>query len=332
MRTRRFGFSVIAWALFPACLGLLAASASAQNTETAPAIVAPAPATDDAQWQQELAAWRTQREHELAAPDGWLTLAGLVWLKPGVNSVGAAADNHIQIRAAAPDHIGLLTVSSGTALSPSIVQLLSPSTGFPAGLTIDGEPAREGTLNVNDLKPSIIAWHGLNLVVLNRGGRFALRIKDADSPTRAAFHGLNWYAPDSNFRVMASWTPFTPRLVEHIPTVIGTTLDLPAPGIAQFTLNGKTLRLAPVLEDSAGKTLFFILRDLTSQTTTYQSARFLHTGLPSNGLDQPGTLVLDFNRLENPPCAYTPYATCPLPPPANRLPTALEAGERRYAP
>ncbi len=113
--------------------------------------------------------------------------------------------------------------------------------------------------------------------------------------------------------------------------MIGTTLELTAPGIAEFTLGDKTLRLEPVIEPGEKDVLFFILRDETSRTTTYQAARFLHTGLPDHGLDQPGLLTLDFNKLENPPCAYTPYATCPLPPEQNRLPVALEAGEQRYA-
>jgi uncharacterized protein (DUF1684 family) len=124
--------------------------------------------------------------------------------------------------------------------------------------------------------------------------------------------------------------PFKPPLVEEIPTVIGTTLKLPAPGLAMFLLDGKILHLEPVLEDPSAKTLFFILRDETSTTTTYGGGRFLHTGLPDHGLDQPGSLTLDFNRLENPPCAYTVYATCPLPPVQNRLTVALQAGERRY--
>jgi uncharacterized protein (DUF1684 family) len=100
--------------------------------------------------------------------------------------------------------------------------------------------------------------------------------------------------------------------------------------VAEFTLGGQTLTLEPVIEGGESNTLFFILRDPTSTTTTYQAARYLHTGLPDHGLSQPGQLVLDFNRLENPPCAYTVYATCPLPPEQNRLPVALEAGERRY--
>jgi len=294
-------------------------SASAQSATVA------ADNSPDTQWRRELDAWRTQREHELSAPDGWLTLVGLEWLKPGVNSFGTAADCAIRIRAQAPEHFGLLTVSGST------VQLLAPAGGFPADFQIDGKPAREGALSADDAKPSTLGWHGLTMVVLPRGGRYALRIKDSDSPTRTQFQGLHWYAPDPRFRVTAKWLPYTTPHVEKIPTIINTTLDMPTPGVAEFTLNGQTLRLEPVFEGGERDKLFFILRDSTSRTTTYEAARFLHTGLPSNGVEQPGTLTLDFNELYNPPCAYTPYATCPLPPEQNRLTVAIEAGEQRYS-
>ena len=280
---------------------------------------------DAGSWRHQIEAWRADRERELAAPDGWLTLVGLEWLKPGVNSFGTATDNSIQLHAKAPDHIGLLTVAGNT------VQLLSPHGGFPAGLQVDGKDAREGLLSTDNNKPSTLTWQGLSLVVLPRGGRFALRVKDAASPTRTGFHGLHWYPPDEHYRVNARWIPYNPVHIEKIPTVIGTTLDMPAPGVAEFTLQGKTIRLEPVLEGGERDKLFFILRDATSKSTTYQAARFLHSGLPSAGLSQPGTLMLDFNELYNPPCAYTPYATCPLPPSQNRLDVAIEAGEQRYS-
>jgi uncharacterized protein (DUF1684 family) len=295
-------------------------------------LIAPRPAAAQAavtsaesEWLQDLATWRARRAQEIDAPDGWLTLVALEWLKPGANSLGGAADNQIQIHEQAPDHIGLFTVSGKT------VQLLATQGGFPPDLTIDGQPAREGPLTLEP-KPSVIAWAGLSIVVLDRGGRYALRIKNADAPARKAFHGLNWFAPDPQFSVEATWTPFTPPHIEKIPTVIGTTLELPAPGLAEFTINGQKFTLEPVLESPGDHELFFILRDETSKESTYQAARFLHAPLPDHGLDKPGKLILDFNRLENPPCAYTPYATCPLPPERNRLPVALQAGEKRYAP
>ena len=286
-----------------------------------PPTAAPAP------WQQELGAWRAEREKEVSGAGGWLSLAGLEWLKT-VNTVGSSADSAIRLPAPGPAHLGILTVSGKGP--DEVVQLLAPAGGFPPDLTMDGKPAREGALVVNGAQATTIAWHGISVVVLKRGDRFVARIKDADSPARAGFKGLNWYEPNPSYRLTARWVPFKPRQVEEIPTVIGTTLKLPAPGLAVFLLGDEVLHLEPVIEDPEGKTLFFILRDETSKTTTYGGGRFLHTGLPDHGLDQPGSLVLDFNQLENPPCAYTVYATCPLPPEQNQLGIALEAGEKRY--
>lgn len=276
-------------------------------------------------WREHVEAWRAQRQRELTAENGWLTLVALDWLKPGVNLVGSGRDCQIQVEGA-PEHLGRLTVAGKT------VQLLTAPGGFPAGLTVDGEPAREGPLSADELHPSTLAWQGLTMVVLPRGGRFALRVKNAHAPARTAFRGLHWYEPDLRYTVEARWTPSRPPKMLKIPTVIGTTLNLPSPGVAEFTLGGRKLRLEPVLEDPHDNSLFFILRDATSKTTTYEAGRFLRTGFPDHGLDQPGTLILDFNQLYNPPCAYTPYATCPLPPEQNRLPVAIEAGEERYRP
>jgi uncharacterized protein (DUF1684 family) len=344
------------WCLALAALGLpLAISGIAQDSPSAPATPsdsstqrtpsAPSQESNGAAsaspadlWQQDVVAWRAAREQQISAPDGWLTLVGMDWLKPGFNAIGSATDNAIRIRADAPEHIGILTVMGKT------VQLLAPAGGFPADLAVDGAPAREGELDTGGTnpasaakqpltaKPPVIAWHGLTLAVLARGDRFALRIKDADTVARTGFHGLNWYAPNAKFRVEAKWIPFTPPHILKIPTVLGTTIDLPSPGIAEFRLGNATLRLEPVIEVPGSQILFFLLRDATSRTTSYATARYLHTGLPDHGLDQPGTLILDFNRLENPPCAYSLYATCPLPPEQNRLSVAIEAGEKRYAP
>lgn len=295
--------------------------------QSAPDAQAPSTTATDP-WLRDLTAWRTHREQEISAPGGWLTLVGLEWLKPGMNSVGTAADNQIRVHAQAPDHIGLLAVNGKPP--NTTVKLLAPHGGFPPDLTLDGKPAVEGPIVTDDAKPSTLAWHGLALAVLRRGDRFVLRIKDNDSPARVGFHGLNWYPPDPRYRVIAKWTPFTPPHIEKIPTVLGTTLDLPSPGVAEFTLDGKTIRLEPVIEPGQEGTLFFIMRDVTSQITTYETARYLHPGLPDHGLDKPGLLTLDFNRLENPPCAYSTYATCPLPPEQNQLDIALEAGEQLY--
>ncbi|HEY2857743.1 MAG TPA: DUF1684 domain-containing protein [Terracidiphilus sp.] len=305
-------------------LSTLAVPPASPAQSVAPAASASS-ADAEAAWRGRLETWRSQREHELTAPDGWLTLVALDWLKSGANTVGSAPDNQIKVDNA-PAHMGMFTVSGKT------VQLLAPIDGFAAGLQLDGQPAHEGMLSADDRHPSTLTFKSLTMVVLPRGGRYALRIKDANSPSRTGFRGLHWYAPDLRFTVEARWIPNNPPRTLKIPTVIGTTLDLPSPGTAEFTLNGKTIRLEPVLEDPHDTTLFYILRDTTSQTTTYQAGRFLRTAFPEKGLDKPGTLILDFNQLFNPPCAYTPYATCPLPPDENRLPVPIEAGEQRYAP
>ncbi|MFC5864029.1 DUF1684 domain-containing protein [Acidicapsa dinghuensis] len=282
-----------------------------------------ASATDSADLRADQQ-WRVDRAKNLSAPDGWLTLVGLEWLKPGANSLGGAADNTIRLKGHAPEHLGIIQVDG------SQLKLLPPTGGFPKELTLDGAPAHESPLASDDGRPSSLATNNLHLVVLHRGERFALRIKDSDSPTRTNFRGLHWYPIEAKYRITAKWLPFNPPHTEQIPTVIGTVLNLQAPGLAEFTLNGKTVQVEPVLESPNSKELFFILRDATSHTTTYQASRFLYAEFPSNGLDKPGTIVLDFNRLQNPPCAYTPYATCPLPPYINRLAIAIPAGEERY--
>jgi uncharacterized protein (DUF1684 family) len=283
--------------------------------------------SQDAAWQHDLLAWRTQHVADLMKPDGWLSLAGLEWLQPGDNSFGSATDNKIHLPAGNPAHLGVLH------LQGTIVTLTAPSGGFPADFLIDGKPAQAQELRTDpdsDQHNPHLTIGTLNMYVIRREARFALRIKDSKSPTLTGFHGLHWYDPNAKYRVTAKWLPYEPPKTVTLATLIGTTYDQPVPGAAEFTLSAKTYRLEPVLEDPAEPKLFFILRDLTSKTTTYAACRFLYTGLPTNGLDKPGELVLDFNHLENPPCAYTPFATCPLPPRGNRLPISLPVGEKRY--
>jgi len=311
---------------FLALLGVLAISASGVGalaaTHARTMKQAPAAATPELKDLQE---WRSARAKKLSAPDGWLTLVGLEWLKPGQNTIGLAPDSGVRLKGHAPQHLAIIDVSG------SQLKLVAPAGGFPAHLLVDGKPAQEGPIQADDERPSVLQDENLTLVVLHRGDKYALRIKDAESPTRMAFKGLHWYAPEAKYRVTAKWIPFVPVHTEKIPTIIGTTLDMPAPGLAEFTIDGKTIQIEPVLEEPNAKELFFILRDATSHTTTYEAARFLYAGMPSNGLDKPGTIVLDFNRLQNPPCAYTPYATCPLPPYINRLAVSIPAGEQRYS-
>jgi uncharacterized protein len=283
-------------------------------------------AAQETSWQKDNAAWREQHKAELLKPDGWLALVGLEWLQPGDNFVGSASDNKIHL-AVGPAHLAILHLEGET------VTLSPPAGGFPPDFLVDGAPAKSQSLraeaNKDKLSPRLNIGD-LSMYVIRREARFALRIKDSHSPAITRFHGLRWYAPDPGYRVNAKWIPYLPHKTITLATLVGTNYDQPVPGVAEFNLAGKTFRLEPVLEDPAVAKLFFILRDKTSSSTTYEACRFLYTGFPTNGLDKPGELVLDFNRLENPPCAYTPFSTCPLPPAGNRLPIPLPVGEQRY--
>jgi uncharacterized protein (DUF1684 family) len=307
MKKTLFLFAIVIFALAPLSVG-----------------AADSPATPDA-WQRDLLAWREKRAANLQTPEGWLSLIGLEWLKEGDNSIGSAADNKIQI-AKAPAHTAVVRLEKGGAL-----RLLPPSGGFPKELQVDGHTAQEQAL-LSDDSPnrSKLSFGELTIIIIHRDERYGLRIKDAQAPTRVGFHGLRWYPPNPAYRVHAKWIPNNPPKMIDIPTILGTVSKLPAPGVAEFMLDGQTFRLEPVLEDPKDTTLFFILRDATSKTKTYGAGRFLYTDLPDHGLSQPGEIWLDFNQAENPPCAFTPYATCPLPPTQNRLTVAIPAGEQRY--
>jgi uncharacterized protein (DUF1684 family) len=284
------------------------------------------PRADDA-WQNDLVTWRAQHAVELQKPDGWLALAGLEWIDPGDSSFGSGSNNKIHLPAGGPEHLGILHVKG------FVVTIAPPAGGFPQGFLIDGKPAQPQELHTeadNDKHNPRMTIGSLNVYVVRRGDKFALRIKDAKSAALLNFHGLKWYPPQASYRVTAHWIPYVPPKSITLDRLVGASYQEPVPGAAAFTLAGKQYQLEPVLEDPTVAKLFFILRDTTSKSKTYGACRFLYTGFPTNGLDKAGELVLDFNHLENPPCAYTPYATCPLPPKQNRLPIPLPVGELRY--
>ena len=283
------------------------------------------PAKDAESWRKEVLDWRAKHALELQKPDGWLSLAGLEWLAAGENSFGSAADNKIRV-SGAPEHLGVLELRDTT------VTLKEPPGGFPKNFLVARAPAKAQPLHtdLNNDKAAVHMTIGtLNLYVIRRADRFALRVKDAKSEALRNFHELKWYEPDPRYRVEAKWTPYNPPRTETLVTLAGTPDPQPVPGVAEFQLLGVTYRLEPVLETGPDR-LFFILRDTTSTSTTYGACRFLYTALPSNGAGKEGQLTLDFNHLENPPCAYTSFSTCPLPPPGNRLKIALPVGEQRY--
>lgn len=294
---------------------------------------APTPDAPPADWSKELLAWRAERAQKLTAPEGWMSLTGLEPIAEGDNAFGGAEDNAVHLKGQVPAHLGVLRRKG------QVVTLLPPPGGFPPELKVDGQPARQQVLHADDEPQTTrLSCGSLVFFVIHRGDphddphneRTILRIKDAQAPTRMQFQHLNWYAPDPAYRVRAKWTPYAPQKTISIPSIIGTEDKSPVPGVAEFTLGGKSYRLEPILEEPGDTELFFILRDSTSPATSYGAGRFLYTAFPDHGLDQPGELWLDFNRIQNPPCAYTPYATCPLPPRQNWLSVALPVGEKKY--
>ncbi|MFB3826855.1 MAG: DUF1684 domain-containing protein [Bryobacteraceae bacterium] len=209
---------------------------------------------------------------------------------------------------------GLFWLSEGTNAFPNVPATFELRAGQVTA-RVNGHPR----VLRPDTADSVSAG-GVKLFAIRRGDRVGIRLKDPNSSFRREFTGLKWYAVSPGYRVTARFVP-EPRKIP-VQNVIGQTELMDSPGYVTFRLNGRQLRLRPVRQGSG---LFFLFRDLTSGHETYGAGRFLDTAAPRDG-----TVELDFNKAYNPPCAFTPYATCPLPPRENRLPVRVEAGERAY--
>ena len=267
-------------------------------------------------YTQQIQTWRAQRVERLKAPDGWLSLIGLHWLKGGNNTIGSAKGNDV-VLAKGPARLGTISLKNGKAT----IDLDSRS-----GATIDGKKVKSAELlDDSHEKPTTVAFGTASFYVIDRNGKKALRVKDSAAETRTHFLGIDSFPIDPSWRIEASWEPFQPAHSLEIPTVLGTVDKMPVPGKAVFTRDGKTYTLLPVLEDPKANEVWFIFADRTSGKETYGAARFLYADMPRDG-----KIVIDFNKAYNPPCAFTPYATCPLAPPENRLDLAVTAGEKKY--
>jgi uncharacterized protein len=273
------------------------------------------PAAADAAYQAEIEQWRHAREAGLKADDGWLTVAGLFWLKHGDNTVGTDAASDIVLpKGSAPVRVGEFDFHDGI----TSFQVAPGVSAF-----VNGQPATSGVLKADSSgAPDVLRVNDLTMFVIERGGRYAIRLKDKNSEQRKAFTGLKYYPVKEEYRVVAKFVAYDPPKTIPVPNILGQFEQTSSPGYVAFTLNGRECRLDPITE---GDSLFFIFKDLTSGKETYPPGRFLNTEMPKNG-----EVILDFNKAYNPPCAFTPYATCPLPPEENKLPIAIEAGELRY--
>ena len=261
-------------------------------------------------------AWHSDRVARLGASDGWLSLVGRDWLTPGENSLGSAPGSTVLLPVAvAPAKAGLFLLEGGSVR-------LQPLPG--SGLLLNGKPATAAILRADaDGQPDILQVGRVRLHLIRRGSRFAIRLKDPETPALKAFHGVPRYPVDPVWRVEAEFTAYPSPQVRAIPTVLGTTEPMKAPGLLRFRVAGREVTLEPMLEEGDQPELFLIFKDATSGQGTYGAGRFLYADLPKNG-----KVILDFNRAINPPCAFTIFATCPLPPKQNQLTIAIPAGEK----
>ena len=269
-------------------------------------------------YDEEIRKWKEDRIARLTSDTGWLTLVGLAWLAEGENSIGTAPRSNVLLpKGKAPKKVGSIFLEKG-----KVKIVASPD----AKVTSDGKPVTTLELRPDTSgNPTNLELGSLKFFVIERGGKFAIRIKDSESDTRRSFKGIDSYPLDPKWRIDAHFTPYVPMKQIPITNVLGQTAPSDCPGRLDFTIDGKPYSLEPILEEKGGD-LFFIFGDSTNGTETYGAGRFLYA-TPA-GPD--GKVVIDFNKAYNPPCVFTPYATCPLPPQQNKLALAITAGEKRW--
>lgn len=265
----------------------------------------------------EVEAWRLRRLQRLSRPDGWLTLAGLFWLDEGANSFGSDKANRVVLPAPAPPCMGELVLEHG-----SVRVRVAPG----VALTARGKPVTEMALKTDaDTEPTVLDYGPVGFYVIQRRDRFAIRVKNSQSPALLQFTGLDSFPISEAWRFTARFERYDPPKDVVVPNVMGGADIEKCPGAVVFESGGKAYRLEPVIEQGS-EDLFIIFGDKTNGLETYGAGRFVYVKWP----DAEGRTVLDFNKAYNPPCVFTPYATCPLPPAANRLPIRIEAGEKTY--
>lgn len=270
-------------------------------------------------YQKEIMDWRAERVQRLLKPDGWLSLVGMHWLEVGSTRVGSAKDNGTRLDVG-PAHLGLVKLSGNGALS------FDPDPD--SGATVDGQPDAGPVPLVSDVDsgdegPTVVGFNkgDASFIVIKRGGRYALRVRDALAPSRTGFPGLAYFDIDPSFRFEAKFTPHPPGTKIDIMNILSMVEPMDNPGTVSFTYDGKEYTLEAV--DEGDHSLFLVFADRTSGHETYSAARYLYAEYP----DANGMTVVDFNKAYSPPCAFTSFATCPLPPIANRLDLAIRAGE-----
>lgn len=264
---------------------------------------------------EDIAKWKQRRHQSLLREDGWLALVGLHWLKEGQNAFGSDSSLPVVLEGEGiPARAGTFLLKDGRVWLRADPEV-----------TLRGEPIKGELLVKTDADGALDVFQvgGLAFQVIRRKDRFGVRVKNPKHPALAAFKGIPTYRPNRAYRVVADFLPFAAPREIQVPTIIGYSETMASPGLVKFKLHGKVMTLEPVIEDPKEPELFFIFHDRSSGKGTYGAGRFLYAALPKDG-----KVLLDFNKAQNPPCAFTPFATCPLPPRQNWLPVAIKAGER----
>jgi uncharacterized protein len=268
-------------------------------------------------YRAEVESFRRAREAKLTSDVGWLTIAGLHFLTRPQTTVGSDAANDVVLPGGTPGRVGTFVLAKdgrvSVRLEPGVTVSLLDGGPFSGGpLKSDGEGA-----------PDRLVLGDVQVWVHQSGDRPAIRVRDKNNPLRKEFTGMKWYPVNDAYHVEGTFEPYDKPRTVQVPNLLGDIDTMTSPGTVSFSLGGKSIRMAAIAEND--KELWFIFRDLTSGNETYPAARFLYTPRPVDG-----KVPLDFNKAENPPCAFNAYATCPLPPKENRLEVRVEAGEKIY--
>jgi len=262
--------------------------------------------------------WRTKRDQQMLKPTSWLTIAGLFWLEEGGNSFGTDPSNKIVL----PKNSAPIFAGKFMLRKEKIVVIAQEKIGLKIGKNIitrmtikSDETGQADEIELNELR----MW------VIKRGERYAIRLRDFNNPGYKNYKQLVFYPPSKKYKILADYIPYESPKKITVATIVGTHTEMISPGYVKFAIDGKEHNLKAFGGGSDDKNLFFIFKDNTNGNETYEASRFMSAEIMDNN-----KVLLNFNRAFNPPCAYTPYATCPLPPPDNYLSIPIEAGEKKY--
>jgi uncharacterized protein (DUF1684 family) len=265
-------------------------------------------------WNQELDGWKSKRVASLTRPHGWLSLIAMEWLHTGENTIGSASDNSI-VLPHGPKYIGSFVLNNKNLI-------FNVNTGVDIKANKESVTSKIPVMMDSSGEPTVFTIDSFQFYVIERG-KPALRIKDSTAKALADFRGISYFDVDEKFKVQAEFIPYNPVKELEIINVLGILSKDKALGKLRFSIDEKEYFLDVM---DAGEDYYIIFADKTSGRTSYGPGRFLY--VPKANRDNIATI--DFNKAYNPPCAFSDYSTCPLPPPQNRIPVYIEAGEKKY--